>query len=88
MHGLQQTVRNAQHTLHGYMDMDMDTMFVHVACGENSDISTEQAVGLIGVLVAPLPSLAYDLLCMVARLGPLVHTRLGSLAIKYLCMAV
>ena len=60
------------------MDMDMDTMFVHVACGENSDISTEQAVGLIGVLVAPLPSLAYDLLCMVARLGPPAYsTRLG-----------
>ena len=87
MHGLQQTVRNAQHTLHGYMDMDMDTMFVHVACGENSDISTEQAVGLIGVLVAPLPSLAYDLLCMVARLGPrayaawLVSYKVSSMAV-------
>ena len=87
MHGLQQTVRNAQHTLHGYMDMDMDTMFVHVACGENSDISTEQAVGLIGVLVAPLPSVAYDLLCMVARLGPrayaawLVGYKVSSMAV-------
>ena len=88
MHGLQQTVRNAQHTLHGYMDMDMDTMFVHVACGENSDISTEQAVGLIGVLVAPLPSLAYDLLCMVARLDPRAYAAWLVVGYKVSSMAV